>query len=125
MATVDTAAGVRARIVSPQRIIGRSDVLPTNCYFVVADAAGPLYVDLAGIMKPGVHNLGMQIQPHGCDVVPGLTLGSAKETGWDPVNVPWMTLPVVADEDIRKFDVFPLVLRLDFSAPGRCYISAF
>lgn len=111
---------------TPSRQVGRPDVLATNNYYVVADAAGIIYVDLTGVLKPGVHNMGLQIQPMGADVIPAGTLCYPSEVEANPANAPWHVYPNVPDQKLFNFmPATPLVLRLNFSKKGRCYISAF
>lgn len=111
---------------TPSRTVGRPDVLPTNNYFVVAEAAGDIYVDLTGVLKPGVHNMGLQIQPMGASVIPAGTLCYPADVEANPANAPWHVFPSVPNQKMFNFmPATPIVLRLTFSGKGRCYIGAF
>lgn len=128
MPAVSLTDGLKHKLLvpSPRRRTAPGHYPATNTFFVVADTAGDLYVDLSGVLKPGVHNMGLQLQPHGCDVTPAGTLCDPTEVAADANNAPWFAWDKISDENILSLmPVTPLVLKLTFSGAGRCYISCF
>jgi len=86
-------------------------------------AAGTYYTDLAGILKPGLINMGIHFQPDGFDVTPSLTLAYFADVEDDPANVPWFALSEVTNGNIGATTLAGNALKLVCSGKGILYIA--
>jgi hypothetical protein len=88
-------------------------------------AAGTYYFDCSGILKPGLLNMGIMIQPHGGSVTPAFTLANRDMVLADPSSVPWETQAAVASQSISSSsNHVPSVIRLVASARMLIFVAA-
>lgn len=88
-------------------------------------AAGTYYFDCSGILKPGLLNMGIMIQPHGGSVNTAFTLASRDMVLDDPASVPWETQPAIANQSISSSsNHVPSVIRITAASAMVVFIAA-
>jgi len=115
--------------ISNTRLHSR-EVSPTSVYAVAGNDGEVRLLDLTGMMKPGMHNIGLQMQMLG-DVgsavlvegtlVPSYVLAQSNTTA----NFPWATLGTLNTSAISVSEAFPSVLRVSFTGKAVLYLSAY
>jgi hypothetical protein len=87
--------------------------------------AGTYYFDCSGILKPGLLNMGILVQPHGAPLTISYTLADRDQVMKDPDSVPWTTEPPVANQDIvSSGQHVPAVIRMVATTNMVVYVAA-
>lgn len=88
-------------------------------------APGRYFFNCAGILKPGLLNMGIMTQPHGAAATIAYTIADCDLVLKDPDSVPWDVQPVVANQDIvSSGNTVPSVIRIDAPAKMIVFVAA-
>lgn len=88
-------------------------------------AAGTYYFSCAGILKPGLLNMGIALQPHGGNINVAYTLANQDMVMSDPASVPWSTEPAVNNQQISSSgNRVPSVIRITAASALVVYVMA-
>ena len=88
-------------------------------------AAGTYYFDTSGVLKPGLLNMGILLQPHGGGLQIAFTIADRDQVMDDPASVPWTTEPALSDQQLfSSGNRVPSVIRMIAASNMVVYAAA-